>query len=84
MEQEWFVYIIYNKNCSYVGVTPDPEKRIQKHNGIISGGAKYTKSRGPFTLIYTEKCSDRVIASQREFQIKKMTRAQKLTLSNQQ
>ncbi len=25
--QEWIVYIIYNKNCSYVGATPNPVKR---------------------------------------------------------
>jgi predicted GIY-YIG superfamily endonuclease len=42
----WFVYIIYNKNCSYVGITPDPDKRILKHNGKLPGGAKYTKSKG--------------------------------------
>lgn len=46
MNQEWFVYIIKNNNSSYVGITPDPEKRIDKHNGILHGGAKYTKSKG--------------------------------------
>jgi len=43
----WKFYIIVNNNCSYAGVTPDLERRIKKHNGILSGGAKYTRSRGP-------------------------------------
>ena len=43
----WKFYIIVNKNCSYAGVTPDLERRIKKHNGELSGGAKYTRSRGP-------------------------------------
>ena len=43
----WKFYIIVNDNCSYAGVTPDLERRIKKHNGILSGGAKYTRSRGP-------------------------------------
>ena len=46
-EQKWVVYIIYNKNFSYVGATPDYIKRIKKHNQEISGGAKYTRSKGP-------------------------------------
>ena len=44
--EEWFVYIIKNKNRTYCGATPDPEKRIKKHNGLLPGGAKYTTSHG--------------------------------------
>ena len=43
----WSFYIIQNKNCTYAGVSPDPVKRLRKHNGEISGGAKYTLSKGP-------------------------------------
>ena len=43
----WSFYIIQNKNCTYAGVSPDPTKRLRKHNGEISGGAKYTLSKGP-------------------------------------
>ena len=46
MEEAWKVYIIYNKNYSYCGVTPDLHRRLKKHNQEISGGAKYTKSIG--------------------------------------
>ena len=47
MSQElWFFYIIQNNNFTYAGVSPDPVKRLKKHNGEISGGAKYTLSKG--------------------------------------
>ena len=46
IEDKWFFYIIQNKGCTYAGVSPDPVKRLKKHNGEISGGAKYTLSKG--------------------------------------
>jgi predicted GIY-YIG superfamily endonuclease len=42
----WIFYIIQNKRATYVGVSPDPTRRLRQHNGEIVGGAKYTKSRG--------------------------------------
>ena len=42
----WSFYIIQNKGCTYAGVSPDPVKRLRKHNGELSGGAKYTQSKG--------------------------------------
>lgn len=45
--ENWYVYLISNKRYSYVGATNDTNQRIRKHNGEISGGAKYTKSKGP-------------------------------------
>ena len=46
-EEPWAFYIIQNKGCTYAGVSPDPVKRLRKHNGEICGGAKYTQSKGP-------------------------------------
>ncbi len=45
-EEKWSFYIIHNKGCTYAGVSPDPLKRLRKHNGELSGGAKYTLSKG--------------------------------------
>jgi len=42
---EWYFYIIKNKNCSYAGVSTNPQKRLRQHNKEISGGAKYTTSK---------------------------------------
>ena len=40
------VYLLINtlNNYTYLGITNNIEKRLRQHNGIISGGAKYTKS----------------------------------------
>ena len=46
VEPPWSFYIIQNKGYTYAGVSPDPVKRLRKHNGELSGGAKYTHSKG--------------------------------------
>ena len=45
-DDKWVFYIIHNKGCTYAGVSPDPVKRLRKHNGELAGGAKYTLSKG--------------------------------------
>ena len=47
MEAPWIVYIIANRQFTYVGVSPDPTRRLRQHNGELSGGAKYTTRKGP-------------------------------------
>ena len=39
----YLVYVIVCDNLSYVGMTNDFLHRWQQHNGILTGGAKYTK-----------------------------------------
>jgi predicted GIY-YIG superfamily endonuclease len=41
------VYILRNNidKYTYVGYTNDPYKRIKRHNGELSGGAKFTTNR---------------------------------------
>jgi len=46
-DEPWIFYIIHNKGCTYAGVSPEPVKRLRKHNGELAGGAKYTLSKGP-------------------------------------
>lgn len=41
----YLVYIIVCDNLSYIGMTNDFLNRWQQHNGILSGGAKYTKRK---------------------------------------
>ena len=47
-ERQFWCYILYNtkeeyKNCTYVGYTVNPQRRIRQHNAEIKGGAKATK-----------------------------------------
>ena len=62
----------------YTGIAPDVEKRLQKHNE--GKGAKYTRGRTPVELVYQEPYPNRAEASKREYQIKQLSRAEKLDL----
>ena len=42
----FFVYLLVNKNFTYVGSTTDLEHRLRQHNNEIKGGARYTHSKG--------------------------------------
>ena len=75
----WILYIIKcNDNSLYTGITTDLQKRISKH--LKGTGAKYTKAKGPFEIMYTEQHDDRSGASKREYHIKKLTHQKKLDL----
>jgi len=76
----YFVYIAECVDGSlYCGVTNNLEKRMKAHNELKSG-AKYTKSRRPIALKYFEKANSRGEALQREAEIKKMPRQEKIKL----
>ena len=75
----WHVYIV---ECSdgtlYTGITNDLDRRITAHND--GRGAKYTKSRRPVRLRFSEPAADRKNASQREYAIKSLRKAEKMRL----
>ncbi len=62
----------------YTGWTNNLEKRIAAHNA--GRGAKYTRSRGPVQLRYYEAFATKEEAQRREWQLKQLSRAQKLVL----
>lgn len=77
----WQVYIVRCADDSlYTGIARDLERRIAEHNADNGLGASYTRSRRPVTLAYREAAADRSAASKREYQIKQLSRAQKLAL----
>ena len=76
---DWVVYILRCGDDSlYTGITDDLQRRLKAHES--GKGAKYTRGRGPLTVVYTEQQTDRAAASRREWEIKHMTREQKLAL----
>ncbi len=72
----WYVYILRCGDGSlYTGITTDVERRLQMHSS--GKGAKYTRGRGPLTVVYREQCADHGAALRRELEIKAMTREEK-------
>lgn len=73
-------YTVYLLRCKdgtyYTGVTTDLERRVREHNGS-SKGAKYTKSRRPVTLVYSETRTDRSAAQKREHVLRTLPRVEK-------
>lgn len=74
-----YVYILKCKDETlYAGWTNDLEKRFKAHKE--GKGAKYTRGRGPLELVYFEEYEEKSSALKREYEIKKMKRADKLKL----
>ena len=75
----WKVYILRCCDGSlYTGITTDLTKRVTMHNS--GKGAKYTRSRKPVELVYSEDCGDHSAALKREAAIKAMPRSKKLKM----
>ena len=72
----FFVYMIKNSvGKLYVGLTKDPESRVDHHNQ--KRGAKFTKYIPDFKIVFLEKYESLAIARKREVQIKKWRRDKK-------
>jgi putative endonuclease len=77
--KKYFVYILECSDRSlYTGIARDLERRIEVHNA--GRGAKYTRSRLPVRLVYSEMVDGRSEATKREMEIKKLSRNKKLDL----
>ena len=79
MDKMWNVYILRCGDGSlYTGISTDVARRLEEHRS--GKGAKYTRSRGPLELAYTEECPDKSAALKRELEIKALSRTEKLKL----
>lgn len=77
----YYVYIVVCADTSlYTGFSPNVSSRIRDHNK--GKGAKYTRSRLPVRLIYTESFIAKSEALRRERQIKGWTRTKKIKVLN--
>jgi putative endonuclease len=66
----WTVYILKSTSTGrfYIGCTGDLERRLHEHN---TGHTLSTKSRGPWSVVYSELFDEQNSAYAREKQIKK-------------
>ena len=75
---KWYMYVVLCfDNSFYCGITTNLERRLKQHNGVIKGGAKYTRSRRPCKYIYKEAAQNRSDASKKEACFKKLSRKKK-------
>ncbi len=75
-ETPWFLYIVRCADGSlYTGIAKDLGARMAQHNS--GRGARYTRGRGPVTLVYQEAAGSHGDALRRECAIKAFTRLQK-------
>ena len=75
----WVVYLL---KCSdgtlYTGATSDLTRRLEEHQTGI--GAKYTRGRRPVQVVHVEPQRDMSSAYRREYEIKQLSREEKLGL----
>lgn len=77
------VYMLRCRDASlYTGWTNCMEKRLAAHSA--GQGAKYTKTRRPVELVYLEPCATKTEALKREYQLKHLSRKEKLALIERQ
>lgn len=76
----WFVYIVCcsKDNSLYTGITNDLGRRIKQHNE--GKGAKYTRGRGPVSLIKFWTFPTKGEALSFEYKVKQLSRDEKLKL----
>jgi putative endonuclease len=73
----WCVYLLRcGDGTLYAGITNDLCKRLGAHRN--GRGARYTRGRGPLTLVHEEPARSKSAALRREHQLKRMRRREKL------
>ncbi len=77
------MHYVYMVRCAdgtfYTGYARDPERRTEVHNS--GRGAKYTATRRPVALVYSEACNSRSAALKREHEVKSLARIEKERLA---
>jgi len=75
----FYIYILKcSDNSLYTGYTDSLERRLKKHNQ--GKASKYTRSRLPVSIVYSEEHPDKSSAMKREIWIKSLSRENKIKL----
>ena len=76
---KWSLYILECRDKTfYTGITNDLERRLKMHQD--GKASKYTRTRRPVKMLYSEKCGDRSSALIRECEVKEWPRTKKTAL----
>jgi predicted GIY-YIG superfamily endonuclease len=76
---KWSLYILKcNDGSFYTGITNDIERRLKMHQE--GKASRYTRTRGPVEMLYSEKCGDRSSALIRECEVKEWPKKKKEAL----
>ena len=76
----WSVYLARCADLSlYCGIARDVAARVAAHDA--GTGARYTRGRGPLTVLAVRRCRDKGIALSIEHAIKQLPRAEKIALA---
>lgn len=77
----WHVYLLQCRDGTlYCGITTDPDRRLLQHNGLLPGGARYTRGRRPVRLLACRVCPSRSEALRLEKAVKSLPRKKKSAL----
>ena len=80
MQLNWHVYILRCADGTlYTGITTDLDRRVLEHN-TSDRGARYTRSRRPVSLAWSEEAGSHAAAIRREHDIRRLGRRGKLEL----
>jgi predicted GIY-YIG superfamily endonuclease len=80
--EQWHIYILRCADDTlYTGITNDLNKRIEQHNK--GEGAKYTRGRGPVSLMKSFQRFTKGEALKLERKIKKLSREEKLKYNDE-
>ena len=75
----WHVYLL---ECAdgvfYCGVTTDVHRRLAQHNGLLPGGARFTRGRRPVRLVASRGMPSRCAALRMERSVKNKQKKWKL------
>ncbi len=74
----YYVYLLrLAEGMLYTGITTDPERRLKEHAEKKGVGAKYTRTKTVVGMECIFSAQNRAEASKLEYQLKKLTKAQK-------
>jgi putative endonuclease len=75
----WWLYMVRCADGTlYTGIATDVQRRLAEHNR--GQGARYTRGRGPVTLVYLVPCASQGDATRKEAAIKRLPRRVKENL----